>query len=64
MKGLRQRDGIPDLRRTARFRYATVAFPEVDVNVKKVLKTGKEFDDALLAAVIRNLKVVQVLNIL
>lgn len=65
MSGLRQetdfreRDGIPDLRRTARFRYASVAFPEVDNNVKKLLKSGKDLDDALVAAVIRNLKVVQ-----
>ncbi|KAK9078949.1 hypothetical protein SSX86_000618 [Deinandra increscens subsp. villosa] len=55
----RERDGIPDLRRTARFRYASVTFPEVDTNVKKLLKTGKDLDDTLVAAVIRNLKVVQ-----
>ncbi|XP_076937462.1 uncharacterized protein LOC143605119 [Bidens hawaiensis] len=55
----RERDGIPDLRRGARFRYASVAFPEVDTNVKKVLKSGKDLDDALIAAVIWNLKVVQ-----
>lgn len=36
----------------------------VDASVKKLLKTGKELDDALLAAVIRNLKVVPVCNIL
>ncbi|KVH91004.1 Rhodanese-like domain-containing protein [Cynara cardunculus var. scolymus] len=55
----RERDGIPDLRRTARFRYASVAFPEVDANVKKLLKGGKDLDDALIAAVIRSLKVVR-----
>ncbi|GKA47190.1 rhodanese-like domain-containing protein [Tanacetum coccineum] len=55
----RERDGIPDLRRTARFRYASVTYPEVDSNVKKLLKSGKDLDDALVAAVIRNLKVVQ-----
>lgn len=55
----RERDGIPDLRRTARFRYASVTFPEVDSNVKKLLRGGKDFDAALIAAVIRNLKVVQ-----
>ncbi|KAK1435413.1 hypothetical protein QVD17_01176 [Tagetes erecta] len=55
----RERDGIPDLRRTARFRYASVSFPEVNGDVKKLLKSGKDLDDALLAAVIRNLKVVQ-----
>ncbi|KAJ9541866.1 hypothetical protein OSB04_028372 [Centaurea solstitialis] len=55
----RERDGIPDLRRTARFRYASVAVPEVDADVKKLLKSGKDLDDALFAAVIRNLKVVR-----
>ncbi|PWA92274.1 Rhodanese-like domain-containing protein [Artemisia annua] len=55
----RERDGIPDLRRTARFRYASVAYPEIDGNVKKLLKSGKDLDDALVATVIRNLKVVQ-----
>ncbi|XP_071713767.1 uncharacterized protein [Rutidosis leptorrhynchoides] len=55
----RERDGVPDLRRTARFRYASVSVPEVEANVKKLLKTGKDLDDALVAAVIRNLKVVQ-----
>ena len=29
LKVLRERDGIPDLRRAARFRYASVALPEV-----------------------------------
>ncbi|KAL8227389.1 hypothetical protein R6Q57_017221 [Mikania cordata] len=56
---LRERDGIPDLRRKARFRYASVSFPEVDGNVKKLIKRGKDLDDTLVAAVIRNLKVVQ-----
>ncbi|XP_076902897.1 calcium sensing receptor, chloroplastic-like, partial [Bidens hawaiensis] len=59
LKESKERDGIPDLRRGARFRYASVAFPEVDTNVKKVLKSGKDLDDALIAAVIWNLKVVQ-----
>ena len=34
----------------------------IDGNVKKLLKSGKDFDDALVATVIRNLKVVQVCN--
>nr|KAJ0199447.1 hypothetical protein LSAT_V11C600323550 [Lactuca sativa] len=59
VKDFRERDGIPDLRRTARFRYASVEYPEVDTGVKKLLKSGKDLDDALVAAVIRNLKVVQ-----
>lgn len=37
---------------------------QVDENVKKLLKTGRDLDDALVAAVIRNLKVVQVCNII
>ncbi|KAM4105776.1 hypothetical protein ACB094_04G018200 [Castanea mollissima] len=56
---LRERDGIPDLRRAARFRYASVALPEVDDSVRKLLKGGRELDDILIAAVIRNLKIVQ-----
>ncbi|KAL2516269.1 Rhodanese/Cell cycle control phosphatase superfamily protein [Forsythia ovata] len=58
-ENLRDRDGIPDLRRTARFRYAVVTLPEVDSSLKKLLKTGRDFEDMLLAAVIRNLKIVQ-----
>lgn len=56
---LRERDGIPDLRRAARFRYASVTLPELDGYVRKVLKSGRDLDDTLLAAVIRNLKIVQ-----
>lgn len=55
----RERDGIPDLRRTARSRYAYVTLPEVDGSVRKLLKGGKSLDDSLIAAVIRNLKIVQ-----
>lgn len=28
-KNLRDRDGVPDLRRSARFRYASITLPEV-----------------------------------
>ncbi|KAJ6975785.1 hypothetical protein NC653_031577 [Populus alba x Populus x berolinensis] len=56
---LRERDGIPDLRRAARFRYASVTLPQVDGPVRKLLKGGKDLDDTLIAAVIRNLKAVQ-----
>lgn len=56
---LRERDGIPDLRRSARSRYASVSLPEVNGSVRKLLKGGKDIDDALIAAVIRNLKTVQ-----
>ncbi|XP_011037368.1 PREDICTED: uncharacterized protein LOC105134600 isoform X3 [Populus euphratica] len=56
---LRERDGIPDLRRAARFRYASVTLPQVDGSVRKLLKGGKDLDDTLIATVIRNLKAVQ-----
>ncbi|KAJ6855087.1 hypothetical protein NC651_039918 [Populus alba x Populus x berolinensis] len=59
MKVLRERDGIPDLRRATRFRYAIVTLPEVDGPVRKLLKGGRYLDDILIAAVIRNLKAVQ-----
>lgn len=58
-ENLRDRDGVPDLRRSARFRYASIQLPEVGSSVKKQLKGGRDVDDALLAAVIRNLKIVQ-----
>lgn len=56
---IREKEGIPDLRRTARFRYASVTLPEVDGSLWKLLKSGKDLDDTLTAAVIRNLKIVQ-----
>ncbi|KAJ8615910.1 hypothetical protein MRB53_035282 [Persea americana] len=56
---LRERDGIPDLRRGARFKYANITLPEMDGSLRKLLKKGREIDDALVAAVIRNLKIVQ-----
>ncbi|XP_057491294.1 uncharacterized protein LOC130777012 [Actinidia eriantha] len=56
---LRERYGIPDLRRAARFRYGNVTLPEVDGSVRKLLKSGKDLDDTLIAAVIRNLKIIQ-----
>ncbi|XP_047310449.1 calcium sensing receptor, chloroplastic isoform X2 [Impatiens glandulifera] len=56
---LRERDGVPDLRRAARFRYANVILPEVDDSVKKLIWSGKDLEDSLTAVVIRNLKIVQ-----
>ncbi|KAK6914468.1 hypothetical protein RJ641_021789 [Dillenia turbinata] len=56
---LRERDGVPDLRRGARFRYASVTLPEFDGSIRKLLKSGRDLDDSLTAAVIRNLKIVQ-----
>ncbi|PON60650.1 Rhodanese-like domain containing protein [Trema orientale] len=56
---LREKDGIPDLRRAARFRYASVNLPEVDGSQRKLFKNGRDLEDTLTAAVIRNLKIVQ-----
>ncbi|KAL3506870.1 hypothetical protein ACH5RR_032252 [Cinchona calisaya] len=56
---LRERDGIPDLRRSARYRYTNIVLPEVDISVRKLLKGGGNLDDSLTAVVIRNLKIVQ-----
>ncbi|KAH9620784.1 hypothetical protein KSS87_019816 [Heliosperma pusillum] len=56
---MKQRDGIPDLRRAARFRYADVTLPEVDGSLRKLMKSSRDLDDALIASVIRNLKNVQ-----
>ncbi|XP_021906913.1 calcium sensing receptor, chloroplastic isoform X2 [Carica papaya] len=55
---LRERDGVPDLRRTARFRYASVSLPEVYGPERKIFKSAKELNDALVAVVIRNLKTI------
>uniref|UniRef100_A0A175YEC9 Rhodanese domain-containing protein n=1 Tax=Daucus carota subsp. sativus TaxID=79200 RepID=A0A175YEC9_DAUCS len=55
----RERDGIPDLRRSARFRYASVTLPKGESSMKKLLKSGKDLDDTLTAAIIRNLKIVK-----
>ncbi|GMI93025.1 hypothetical protein like AT3G59780 [Hibiscus trionum] len=56
---LRERDGIPDLRRVARFRYASVSLPEVDGSMSKLLKSGRDLEDSLIAVVIRNLKTIK-----
>ncbi|CAL5414184.1 unnamed protein product [Camellia sinensis] len=56
---LRERDGIPDLRGAARFRYGNVTRPEVNGSIRKLLKSGKDLDDSLIAVVIRNLKIIQ-----
>ncbi|KAG1363694.1 Calcium sensing receptor, chloroplastic [Cocos nucifera] len=58
-KDLRERDGVPDLRREARAKYASVTLPEIDGSIKKQLKRGREIDDAITAVVIRNLKIVK-----
>ncbi|KAM0926006.1 hypothetical protein ACQ4PT_003858 [Festuca glaucescens] len=56
---LRVKDGIPDLRRAARSKYASVASPEINGPTKNLLKGGSDVDDALVAVVIRNLKLVK-----
>ncbi|CAN4117385.1 unnamed protein product [Withania somnifera] len=56
---LREKEGIPDLRRAVRSRFVSVTLPEIDGSVRKLFKSGRELDDYLLAAVIRNLKIVQ-----
>ncbi|KAG6425897.1 hypothetical protein SASPL_110105 [Salvia splendens] len=57
-ENFKERDGVPDLRRAARFRYASVTLPEVDRSMKKLLKGGRDIEYTLLAAVIRNLNIV------
>nr|CAD1832203.1 unnamed protein product [Ananas comosus var. bracteatus] len=56
---LRERDGVPDLRRGARSKYASVTLPEIDGSLKKMLKSGRDVENALIAVVIRNLKIVK-----
>ncbi|XP_047959020.1 uncharacterized protein LOC125204405 isoform X2 [Salvia hispanica] len=57
-ENFKERDGVPDLRRAARFRYASVTLPEVDRSTKRLLKGGRDIEYTLLAAVIRNLNIV------
>ncbi|KAK9082773.1 hypothetical protein Scep_029244 [Stephania cephalantha] len=56
---LRERDGIPDLRRGARFKYASVTLPKADGSSMKLMKSKKDLENALFAAIIRNLKIVE-----
>ncbi|XP_042443453.1 uncharacterized protein LOC122028676 [Zingiber officinale] len=53
---LREKDGVPDLRRGARSKYTSVIRPEIDGSVRKLLKGGRDVDYSLTAVVIRNLK--------
>lgn len=55
---MKESNGIPDLRRRERFKFAAVEFPKVEGSVRKLLKNANEIDDILTAAVIRNLKIV------
>ncbi|KAF7837021.1 calcium sensing receptor, chloroplastic isoform X1 [Senna tora] len=54
-----KKDGIPDLRRAARFRYASITPLEVDGSLRNLLKNDRDLQDSLIAAVIRNLKIVK-----
>ncbi|KAF9611718.1 hypothetical protein IFM89_034901 [Coptis chinensis] len=56
---LRERDGVPDLRQGARFKYASIDLPELDGSIRKLVKRERDLNDALVATVIRNLKIVQ-----
>nr|XP_024376876.1 uncharacterized protein LOC112282921 isoform X4 [Physcomitrium patens]PNR53804.1 hypothetical protein PHYPA_007479 [Physcomitrium patens] len=56
---LRESEGIPDLRRGMRTRFATVEAIQVDGPFRKSVRNSKEIDNILTAAVIRNLKTVQ-----
>ncbi|KAK7331454.1 hypothetical protein VNO77_25679 [Canavalia gladiata] len=56
---LREKDGVPDLRRAARFRYASITPLEVDGSIRKLLTSGRDLEDSLIAAIIRNLKIVK-----
>ncbi|KAE8728106.1 ion channel CASTOR-like isoform X1 [Hibiscus syriacus] len=56
---LRERDGIPDLRRAARSRYASVYLPEVNGSIRSLMKSGRDLDDSLIATAIRNLKTIE-----
>ncbi|KAF5192278.1 Rhodanese/Cell cycle control phosphatase superfamily protein [Thalictrum thalictroides] len=56
---LRKRDGVPDLRRGARFKYASINLPEIDGSVRKLMKRERDLNATLTAAVIRNLKIVE-----
>ncbi|KAL8522481.1 hypothetical protein ACS0TY_012595 [Phlomoides rotata] len=58
-ENLRDKDGVPDLRRKARYRYVSLTLPEVNGSVKKLLKGGRDVEDLLLAAVIHDLKIVE-----
>ncbi|KAH0459208.1 hypothetical protein IEQ34_012022 [Dendrobium chrysotoxum] len=53
---LKEREGIPDLRRAARSKYASINLIEIDDSIRKLLKGGREVDNALIAVVIRNFK--------
>ncbi|KAK8954109.1 hypothetical protein KSP39_PZI002701 [Platanthera zijinensis] len=56
---IKERDGIPDLRREARFKYASVDLLEINNSVRKQLKREKDVENGLIAVVIQNLKIIK-----
>jgi hypothetical protein len=52
----REKDGVPDLRRGARSRSATVDAFKVEDSLRNKLRNPKEIDTIITAAIIRNLK--------
>ncbi|BBN14979.1 hypothetical protein MPTK1_6g15980 [Marchantia polymorpha subsp. ruderalis] len=53
---IREAEGIPDLRRSARFKFAAVEVVKADKTIRGQLKNAGDIDSLLTAAVIRNLK--------
>ncbi|KAK8954112.1 hypothetical protein KSP39_PZI002704 [Platanthera zijinensis] len=58
-EAIKERDGIPDLRREARFKYASVDLLEINNSVRKQLKREKDVENGLIAVVIQNLKIIK-----
>jgi hypothetical protein len=56
----REDQGVPDLRRGARSRFAIVEIFKVEGSLRSKLRNPKEIDTIITAAIIRNLKSVKV----
>lgn len=56
---LRESEGIPDLRRQARFKVASVEAFKVQGSLQRILKNAADAEASITAAVIKNLKNVQ-----
>eukprot|EP00249_Psilotum_nudum_P010478 c22564_g1_i1 orf=397-2661(-) len=56
---LQNNEGIPDLRRQARFKFANVERMEVQDSLRSILKNINDIDDILTAVIIKNLKKVE-----
>ncbi|GBG80379.1 hypothetical protein CBR_g30747 [Chara braunii] len=55
----RERDGVPDLRRSARYKTAAVEFSKVEGAERNMFKNADETDNLITAAKIANLKIVK-----